>query len=177
METMLFSRLIWQLELNPHTHNQLTLQPKFEILFVRHKNRLQSLNFPKNSSMTRGIDIWSSTLATKSCCTPEICHYCTASASLRPDGWVPSALVLAGAPTRICWMVSLLGWRASTLSSTCHSSNLATCLMPPLHLTNQAECHHPLGRMKPGLKLMHQKNLKWTSSEPREDMALEGSTS
>ena len=61
MGTMLFSRLIWQLELNPHTLNQLTLQPKFETLFVRHKNRLQSLNFPKNSNMTTGRDTWSST--------------------------------------------------------------------------------------------------------------------
>ena len=91
MEIILFFPLTWQLVLTPHTHNQLTLQPKIEILYVKHKLKLQSLNSYKNSSMISCIDIRSLTLATKSCYTPEIFHCCTASASLRPDGWLPSA--------------------------------------------------------------------------------------
>ena len=83
---------------------------------MKHRNRLQTPNSHRNSSMTSNIGIWSSTLASRSCCTPETSHCCTASVSLHPDGWVLSALVLAGAPMHICWTVSLLGWRASTVS-------------------------------------------------------------
>ena len=151
-------------------------QLKLRILYVKHKNRLQSSNFHRNSSMISAIGIWSSILASGSCCTPETSRCCTASVSLRPDGWVPSALVLAGAPMRICWTVSLLGWRASTLSSTCPSSSLTTCLMSPPHLTYQAECQHPLDWMGQALKMMLQKSSKLTSSEPKEDMAPEDNT-
>ena len=144
---------------------------------MKHKNRLQNPNFHRNSSMISAIGIWSSILASRSCCTPETSRCCTASASLRPDGWVPSALVLTGAPTQICWMVSLLRWRASTLSLTCPSSSHTPCLMSPPHLTYQAECQHPLDWMSPGLKMMLQKSLKLTSSEPKDDMAPEDNTS
>ena len=125
----------------------MTLQPRCVILYVKHKLKLQSPRSHKNSNMMSNIDIWSLTLAKKLCSTPEIFHCYTESTSLHLDGWVPSMLVLTGKPTRICWAVSLLGWRAFTLSSMHHSSSLATCLMSPLHMTSQSESLHPEGRM------------------------------
>ena len=85
IEKLLLSPLTWQLVLTPHTHNQLTLQPKFRILYIKYNIKLQSPKSYKNSSMISNMDIWSLTLTTKSCYTPEIFHYYTASASLRQD--------------------------------------------------------------------------------------------
>ena len=83
IEPMLFSPLIWILELRIHTSKLLTLQPKFQNLYVQPKNRLPSHGLHKNSNMGNGTDICSWILVIKSCYRSGISHFCKSSERVR----------------------------------------------------------------------------------------------
>ena len=90
--------------------------------------------------------------------------------------WLGPFRMSARRGTNASLLDGLPPWMAS-VHPVFNVSQLKPCLMSPPHLTYQAEYQHPLDQMIQALKMMLQKSLKLTSSEPKEDMAPEDNTS